>query len=182
MNMNRIAKLSAAVTLGLGLMGMGVAADAANQHAATPRVETSASPYTHGKVIRLGTIVVTRADMDGALKAKAHPSYGSMVFLGRIKVTADDTEEARAASRVARKQGTVFLGAVTVTGADTPETRYAAAQAASQPGTFFVGTVNVTSRDTKPALVGEVMAAVRRLKSNAAFSVISALVFERAGG
>jgi len=182
MNMNRIAKLSAAVTLGLGLLGGSLAADAASVHAATTRAEIGASPYTHGKVINLGTIVVTRADLEGAPKVEARLSSGRTAFLGRIKVTADDTEEVRAAARVAREQGTMFLGAVTVTGADTAEARYAATQAASQPGTFFIGTVNVTARDTKPALVGAVVVAVRRLKSNATFSVISALVFERAGG
>jgi len=181
MNMNHIAKLSAAVALGLSLMGASLAADAASVRTSATRAETSASPYTQGKVIHLGTIVVTRADEEGAPKAKAHPSYGTR-FLGRIKVTADDTEAARDAAVTARAQGTMFLGAVTVTAADSPDARYAATQAARQPGTLFLGTVVVTSRDTKPALVGELVAAVRRLQSRATFSVISALVFERAGG
>ena len=182
MNMNRIAKLSAAVTLGLSLMGASLAADAASARSTAAQSQSGGTSYATDKVIHLGTITVTRADEAGVARPKARPAVSGTGFLGKVTVTADDTLEARAAAQTARQQGTVFLGEVVVTAKDSEEVRYAAARAAAQPGTVFLGTVLVSARDTKPAFVGKAVLAVRRLSHNAMVSMISALAFVRVGG
>lgn len=177
MNMNRIAKLSAAVALGLSLMGASLGADAAS----TAQSQTGGTRYTSSKVIHLGKILVTRADEAGQSKPKAQPAYGRTAYLGRIQVTAEDSAEARAAAASVRP-GSAFLGTVVVTARDSEEARYAAAQAAAQPATAFLGTVEVTAKDTKPAFVGKTVVALRRIGRNAMVSMISALAFVRVGG
>ncbi|HSN16796.1 MAG TPA: hypothetical protein VLV87_01185 [Gammaproteobacteria bacterium] len=183
MNMNRIAKVSAAVALGLGLLGASLAADAASARSTAARSQSGGVGYSSAssKVIHLNTILVTRADVAGIAEPKAQAAYGRTAYLGSIQVTASDSAEARAAA-ASVKPGTVFLGAVVVTAKDSEEARYAVAQAAAQPGTAFLGTVEVTARDTKPAFVGKTVVALRRIGRNAMVSMISALAFVRVGG
>ena len=179
MNMNRIAKLSAAVTLGLSLMGASLAADAASARSTAAQSQSGGSSYVAGKVIHLGTIVVTPADAAGS--AKPETAYGRTAYLGHIEVTTKDSTEARAVA-ASIKPGTAFLGEVVVSAKDSEEARYAAAQAAAQPGTAFLGIVEVTAKDTKPAFVGKTVVALRRIGHNAMVSMISALAFVRVGG
>lgn len=181
MNMNRIAKLSAAVTLGLSLMGASLAADAASASSTAAQSQSGGSSQVTRKVIHLKPIVVTRADEAGQPKPK-HTVYGRTAYLGTVTVTAADSQEARAAEQGAQQKGTMYLGDVVVTPKDSDEARYAAAQAAIQPGTLYLGTVEVTGRDTKPAFVGKAVMAMRRLSHNAMVSMISALAFVRVGG
>jgi len=181
MNMNRIAKLSAAVTLGLSLMGASLGADAASASSTAAQSQTGGSSQVARKVIHLKPMVVTRADEAGVAKPK-HPAYGRTAYLGTVTVTAADSLEARAAEQSAHQKGTLYLGDVVVTPKDSDEARYAAAQAAMQPGTVYLGTVEVTGRDTKPAFVGKAVMAMRRLSHNAMVSMISALAFVRVGG
>ena len=181
MNMNRIVKLSAAVALGLSLMGASLAADAASAHSTAARSQTGGSDAPD-HVIHLGKIVVTRADQDSQPKSKSHAAYGRTAYLGRVQVTADDSAESRAAAATARAQGAVYLGTVVVTPMDSVDARYAAAQVAAQPGTAFLGTVEVTAKDSKPAFVGKTVVALRRLGRNAMVSMISALAFMRVAG
>ena len=180
---SRIVKLSAAVALGLSLMGASLAADAASAAPAAKarQIQTGARSYGQGHVIHLGTITVTRADMDGTRKGKGRSPYGSTAYLGKVNVTADDTLEARATARAAKQQGTLFLGSVVVTDADSEDARLAA-NLANTPGTLYLGSVRVTARDAKAPVIGGVMAATHFLGPKALLSVIGALVFERAGG
>lgn len=103
--MNTITKISTAVVLGLSLMGSAVAADAASAHPAQ-------QAYPRGQVIQLGTITVTRADMEGA-KSAAHRQ--GTVYLGSITVTPADSAGARYALNTSDHPGTVYLGTVQVT-------------------------------------------------------------------
>ena len=91
MNIKRIAKLSAAVTLGLSLMAASLAADAASARSAAAHAQTGSSSHPSGEVTNLGTITVTAAD----------------------------TLEARHSAQIAAQPGTVFLGTVQVSGRDT---------------------------------------------------------------
>jgi hypothetical protein len=102
--MNTITKISTAVALGLSLLGASVAADATGP--AQPQ------SYSRGHVIQLGTITVTRADMEGARSAARQDST---VFLGSITVTPADSAGARYALSAAERPGTVDLGTVQVT-------------------------------------------------------------------
>jgi hypothetical protein len=110
--MNTTSKLSTAIVLGLSLMGMSAAADAASAHPVqkAAQVQTGTTSYSTGKVIHLGTIEVTRADAEGA---KAPRAKGTM-YLGSISVTPADSADVRYAARQAQKPGTVFLGTVNV--------------------------------------------------------------------
>jgi hypothetical protein len=177
------ARLSAAVALGLSLMGASLAADAASAAptAKTHQIKSASVSGGQGKVIHLGTITVTRADMDGPHKSKGRAPYGSTAYLGKVNVTAQDTLEAHAAAASAKKQGALFLGTVMVTQEDSLDARYAASLA-NTPGTLYLGTVRVTARDAKAPVIGGVMAATHYLGPKAVLSMISALVFERAGG
>lgn len=179
---NRIVKLSAAVLLGLGLMGASLAADAASAAPAAKArlMQSGPAGYGQGKVIHLGTIKVTRADMEGA-KPKAKSRYGSSAFLGKVTVTAADSPMARAAAAAASKDGTLYLGTITVTGDDTETARYAMAQA-GQSGTMYLGSVRVTPRDAKAPVIGGVLALTHYLAPKALLTVISTLVIDRAGG
>ena len=182
MDMNRIAKLSVAVTLGLSLMGASLGADAASARSSAAKSQTGGSSYADGpQVIHLGTILVTRAD-EARVASATTPRSGRTAYLGRIQVSADDSTEARAAAATASRAGTAFLGEVVVTPKDSEAVRYAAAQAAAQPGTAFLVTVEVTAKDTKPAFVGKTVVALRRIGRNAMVSMISALAFVRVGG
>ncbi|HEX2667947.1 MAG TPA: hypothetical protein VHP13_06190 [Gammaproteobacteria bacterium] len=169
--MNTTTKLSAAVALGLCLMGASLAADAASAApAAKAQTTLTTGAPSHGQarnVIHLGTIKVTAADAEGARQPKRN--YGSTAYLGRVEVTADDSAASRAAAATAAKQGAFYLGAVTVTNADSEDARVAA-NLADEPGTLYLGAVTVTARDAKAPVLGGVMA------------VISALVFARMGG
>ena len=103
--MNTITRFSTAVALGLGLLGASVAADAASARPAQ-------QGYPRGQVVQLGTITVTRADMEGARPA-AH-QLGT-VFLGSITVTPTNSAAARYALNATERPGTVYLGTVKVT-------------------------------------------------------------------
>jgi hypothetical protein len=178
----RFAKLSAAVALGLSLMGASLAADAASAAPGTKAHQLQSGPagYGQGKVIHLGTIKVTRADMEGA-KPKAKPRYGSSAFLGKVTVTAADSPMARDAAAAARKDGTLYLGSITVTSDDTEAARYAMARA-DQSGTLYLGSVRVTPRDAKAPVVGGMLAVTHYLAPKTLLTVISTLVIGRAGG
>ena len=112
--MNTIAKISTAVALGLSLMGASVAADAASARPAVKAVQLQSGgvSYPRGQVIQLGTITVTRADMEGARTA-AHQA--GTVFLGSITVTPADSADARYALSATQHPGTVYLGTIQVT-------------------------------------------------------------------
>ena len=109
--MNTTTKFSTAIVLGLSLMGMNAAADAASARpvAKAAQVQTGTSRYTGGKVIQLGTIVVTRADAEGSKAVQPKTLY-----LGSIYVTPADSLDARYAARQAEKPGTLFLGSINV--------------------------------------------------------------------
>lgn len=111
--MNTIARISTAVTLGLSLMGASVAADVASARPAVKaaQLQSSGVSYPRGQVIQLGTINVTRADMEGTRTA-AHQA--GTVFLGKITVTPADSADARYALSATRP-GTVYLGTIQVT-------------------------------------------------------------------
>lgn len=113
--MNTITKISTAVALGLSLMGASVAADAASARpiANARHAQSGGVSYPRGKVIQLGTITVTPADVEGA-HAKAKPEYGT-AYLGSIVVTRADSTDARYAVSLAQRPGTAYLGTVTVT-------------------------------------------------------------------
>ena len=110
--MNTITKISAAVTLGLSLMGMNLAADAASLRPAVKaeQLQGSGVSYPSGQVIQLGTITVTRADEEGARASKT----GGTVYLGSIQVTPADSSDARYAVRTAQQTGTIYLGSIQV--------------------------------------------------------------------
>lgn len=109
--MNTTTKLSTAIVLGLSLMGMSAAADAASARPVTKaaQIQTGATSYSTGKVVHLGTIEVTRADAEGA-KAK---TASHTLYLGSVQVTRADSAEARYAVQ-GQKAGTLYLGSVDV--------------------------------------------------------------------
>jgi len=109
--MNTITKISTSVALGLSLLGASVAADAASARPAThaASTQTGGISYPRGQVIQLGTITVTRADMEGT----AH-NQGT-VYLGSITVTPVDSAGVRYAFNPAEHPGSVYLGTVQVT-------------------------------------------------------------------
>ena len=104
--MNTITKITTAAALGLSLLGASVAADAA------PAAKASQQGYPRGHVIQLGTITVTRADMEGARSA-AHPQ--ATLYLGSITVTPADSTDARYALNAAERPGSIDIGTVKVT-------------------------------------------------------------------
>lgn len=165
--MNTTTKLSIAIVLGLSLLGMS-AADAASARPLTKagQAQTGVS-YTSGKVIHLGTIVVTPADMPGA-KAATKPA--GTIYLGVVNVTAADTLEARAARR-----NTVYLGSIEVTPANSAA-RYAVA------GTVDLGVINVKAKGHRIPVIGSLVAAIDSTHSRSMLAAVGALVFARAGG
>ena len=181
--MNTTTRLSTAVVLGLGLMGMSVAADAASARliASAAQVKSGGTSYSTGKIIHLGTIVVTRADAEGAKAPKAKPSY-STARIGEINVTAADSLEARVAVKAAQRQGSVYLGSISVTAADSTDVHYAVRDARQQPGTLFLGTVNVQAKSRRLPVIGTLVAAVDSTSSRSLLAAVGALVFTRPGG
>jgi hypothetical protein len=155
--MNTTTKLSTAIVLGLSLLGMSAAADAASARPVTkaPQVQTGATSYAAGKVIHLGTISVTRDDAEGA-KAKA--------------------------PKATQPKGTLFLGSISVTPADSVDARYAVAQAQQKPGSVFIGSIEVTAKSHRLPVIGTLVAAVDSTRSRNLLAAIGALVFARAGG
>jgi hypothetical protein len=164
--MNTTTKLSTAIVLGLSLLGMS-AADAASARLVTKAalVQTGAGSYTSGKVIHLGTIVVTPADTG----AKA-PAHKGTVDLGVVKVTAADTLEARAA-----RKRTVYLGSIDVTPVNSAA-RYAVA------GTVDLGVISVKAKGHRVPVIGSLVAAIDSTHSRSMLAAVGALVFARAGG
>lgn len=158
-------KLSAVSALILGLCFV----TAATAHSSQP------------KVIALGTIRVTRADMEGAKHAVPAGRHGSTLYLGRIQVTPADSPDARDAALAARRSGSAFLGSITVTADDSVEARYAAAKAASHDS-VYLGSVLVTPASNRSAFARELLAVERYVGSHPAFALVGALVFGRAGG
>ena len=154
--MNTTTKLSTAIVLGLSLLGMSAAADAASARPVTKaaQVQTGGTSNASGKVIHLGTIEVTRADAEGA--------------------TAQ-------APQAALPKGTVYLGSITVTPADSIDARYAARQE-QQAGTMFLGTVEVKGKSRRLPVIGALVAAADSTRSRSLLAAVGALVFARAGG
>ena len=155
--MNTTTRLSTAIVLGLSLMGLSAAADAASARpvAKATQVQTGNSSYSSGKVIHLGTIEVTRADAEGAKAAKLTQSRGTML-LGTVTVTPADSIEAR-------------------------DARYAVRQA-QKPGTVFLGTVDVKAKSRRLPVIGTLVAAIDSTRSRSLLAAVGALVFARAGG
>ena len=153
--MNRIAKLSTAAALGLSLMSASLAADAASARPAfnATQAENGGGHLGRGKVLQLGTIVVTSADAEGVKVVKIKPNYGSAAYLGRITVTPADSVDARYAANLAK-----------------------------QPGVMFLGTIQVKARNGKLPVLGNLVAAMDSTRTRNLLAVVGALVFERAGG
>ncbi|HEY3858073.1 MAG TPA: hypothetical protein VGM47_00525 [Gammaproteobacteria bacterium] len=150
--MNSITKISAAVVLGLGLMGTTLAAEAASVNLAAKAAQSQGSgvSYSSGKVIHLGTIVVTPADAPGAHTAK-------------------------------HNYGTAFLGTIRVTPADSIDARYAVS-VAQQPGAVYLGTVQVRAHNGKLPVIGSLLALADSTSSRSMLTMVGALVFGRTGG
>ncbi|HEY3643982.1 MAG TPA: hypothetical protein VGM16_01475 [Gammaproteobacteria bacterium] len=165
--MNTTSRLSTAIVLGLGLLGMS-AADAASARPVTKaqQVQSGVTSHASGKVIHLGTILVTPADKTGA---KAPAAKGTL-DLGEVDVTAADTLEARAA-----RQHTVYLGSIEVTPANSAA-RYAVA------GTVDLGVVSVRAKAHRVPVIGSLVAAIDSTHSRSMLAAVGALVFARAGG
>jgi hypothetical protein len=171
-------KVSAvALSLALGLASPAADAAMAQSLNKVRLVETGAATHGQAKVIQLGTIHVTRADMERV----ATPQRGSTAYLGTIQVTRQDTAEARLAERHAQGSGRVFLGTVEVTAEDSPDARFAANQA-DQSGSFYVGSIEVTQKDAKSPVISGLVAVRRFLGTAATLAMISTLVFARAWG
>jgi hypothetical protein len=153
--MNSITKISAAVVLGLGLMGANLAADAASVNPAAKAAQSQGSgvSYSSGKVIHLGTIVVTPTDVPGAHAAKAKPHYGSTAYLGVIRVTPSDSSDVRYAVSAAQQSGAVYLG-----------------------------TVQVKAHNGKLPVIGSLLALADSTSSRSMLTMVGALVFGRTGG
>ena len=178
MNMNCIAKVCATVALGLSLMGASLAADAASARTSATHAETSASPYTQGKVIHLGTIVVTPPK---AAQVDFSKTRGSTAYLGTVKVTAADSAESRMAARAARSQGAMYLGVVQVGREDSLDARYAQRLAAERGGAYL-GTVQVMPKGAEARTLAGLVMMGERLANNMRFVVLGTLAFDRAGG
>ena len=180
MNANVI-KLSAAVALGLGIVFTSLDAAAAMRapQAKMRLMESGNQPSSKSKVIHLGTLHVTRADMEGTRKASAPARFGSTAFLGRVLVTPQDSSDARAAALLARRSGAVFLGSITVTADDSEDARFARAEA-TRPGSAYLGSIRVTP--AKNAFTYGLLAMERFVGAHPTLALIGTLVFERAGG
>lgn len=174
-------KLSAAVALGLGIAftSLGAVAAMSAPQAKMHLMESGSQSGYQTKVIRLGTIHVTPANMEGASKASAPSKLGSTAFLGRVRVTPEDSSEARAADLMAQRSGAVFLGSITVTADDSEDARYARSEAIRH-GSVYLGSIQVTP--AKTAFASGLLAVERFVGSHPTLALISTLVFERAGG
>jgi hypothetical protein len=150
--MNSTTKLSTAIVLGLSLLGMSAAADAASARPVASTVQNVTTSHVAGKVIQLGTIKVTRADAEGAK-----------------------------APKTAAANGTIFLGSITVTPAASADARYAMSQV-QKPGTIFLGTVDVKAKGHRLPVIGALLAAVDSTRTRSLLVAVGALVFARAGG
>jgi len=173
--MNTTTKLSTAIVLALGLLAVSAAGAASARpmtHAA--QAQTGTTSYAAGKVIHLGTILVTRADAEGAQAPIAKPQAGT-VFLGEVDVTPADTLAARAARR-----NTVYLGSIEVTPADSAEARYA--MRGQQSGAVFLGSIDVKAKGHRVPVIGTLIAAIDSTHSRSLLAAVGALVFARAGG
>ncbi|HEY4127681.1 MAG TPA: hypothetical protein VGN70_06510 [Gammaproteobacteria bacterium] len=150
--MNSITKISTAVVLGLSLMGMNLAAEAASAQPAVKAARSQGSGVSHasGKVIHLGTIEVTPADVAGTHAAK--PGYG-----------------------------TAYLGTIRVTPSDSSDVRYAVS-AAQQSGAVYLGTVQVKAHNGKLPVIGSLLAMADSTGSRSLLTMVGALVFGRTGG
>ena len=172
--MNTTTKLSTAIVLALGLFGMGAAgAASARPMTQAALVQTGATSYAAGKVIHLGTILVTRADAEGAPAPVAKPRAGT-VFLGEVDVTPADTLATRAARR-----HIVYLGSIEVTPADSAEARYVMR---GQQSTVFLGSIDVKAKGHRVPVIGTLIAAIDSTHSRSLLAAVGALVFARAGG
>ena len=140
--------------------------------------DAAAVSHASGRVIHLGTIVVTPPK---ATKIDFSKTRGSTVYLGKVDVTAADSADARLAARYAKSRGAAFLGVVEVTREDSVDARYAQRLAAER-GAAYLGSVQVApvgfGRRTLAGLAG----LERRLADNTHFMVYGALAFNRAGG
>jgi hypothetical protein len=174
-------QLSAAVALGLGIASTSLGAAAAMDapQAKMHLMESGSLSGTKAKVIQLGTIHVTRADMEGAREASAPSGLGSTAFLGSVQVTPKDSSDARAAALLAKRSGAVYLGSITVTADDSEDARFAKNEA-TRHGSAYLGSIQVTP--AKTLFASGLLAVERFVGSHPTLVVIGTLVFERAGG
>ena len=177
MNSKAVKMSALALSLALGFASQAAHAAMAESLSKVRLVETGAATRGLAKVMQLGTIHVTRADMERS----ATPKRGSTAYLGTVQVTRRDTAEARLAERHAQGSGRVFLGTVEVTADDSPDARFAATQA-DRPGSLYVGSIEVTSADAKSPVVSGLAVVRRFLGTAATLAMISTLVFARAWG
>ena len=164
MNTKTAATVAAALVLSLGFAPL--------------RADAAAVSHASGRVIHLGTIVVTPPK---AAKPVFSKIYGSTAFLGTIHVTAADSADARLAARYAKSRGAAFLGVVEVTREDSVDARYAQRLAAER-GAAYLGSVQVAPVGFGLHTLAGLAGLERRLADNAHFMVFGALAFNRAGG
>ena len=174
-------QLSAVVALGLGIAfsSFGAAAAMNAPQAKMHLVESGSLSGVQAKVIHLGTIHVTHADVEGAPRTSTPSKLGPTAFLGSVQVTPKDSSDARAADLLAKRSGAVYLGSITVTADDSEDARYAKNEAARH-GSVYLGSIQVTP--AKTLFASGLLAMERFVGSHPTLVVIGTLVFERAGG
>jgi len=172
--------LSATVALGVGIAFISLGAEAAMNapQAKMHLMESGSRPGAQAKVIHLGTIHVTRADMEGAQKSAAPAKLGSTAFLGSVQVTPADSSDAHSAALSAKRTGAVYLGSIMVTADDSEDARYAENEA-TRHGSAYLGSIQVTP--AKSAFTTGLLAVERYFGSHVALAMIGALVFARVG-
>ena len=168
----KFAKLSLAIALSLGLAVTSLAVDAAGAQ------QLKARTLSHGRVMMLGTIHVTAADVEGG---KQRPTRGSTAYLGKITVTPADSEAAHYAALAAKRSGAMYLGSIEVTAKDSEDARYAA-RLADAPGTAYLGSIRVTPSKADASLFASARTSISHLSRIVVLSIIGALAFGRAWG
>lgn len=139
---------------------------------------TASVSHPSGRVIHLGTIVVTPPK---AAKPVSGKFYGSTAFLGTINVTIADSADGRLAARAAKSRGAMYLGVVQVGREDSLDARYAQ-RLADERGAAYLGSVQVAPVGFGSRTLAGLAGLERRLADNAQFVVFGALAFNRAGG
>lgn len=179
MNTKTATTVAAALALSLGLGS--VQADAATSQASSKLhlKETGTVSHASGRVIHLGTILVTPPK---AAKVDFSKRRGSTAYLGTVHVSAADSTEARMAARYAKSNGAAFLGVVEVTREDSMDARYAQRLAHATAGTAYLGTVLVKPAGAQARALAGLANLETRLAENVRFVVFGTLAFDRAGG
>ena len=178
MNTQSAATVAAALALSLGLVSVQADAATAQSRNTLHLVKTDSVSHASGRVIHLGTIVVTPPK---AAKADYSKTRGSTAYLGTIHVTAQDSTESRLAARMAESQGAVYLGVVQVGREDSLDARYAQRLAAER-GAAYLGTVQVLPKGAEARTLASLVKIGERLAGNMRFVFQGALAFDRAGG